>query len=132
MKNVIMILIATLGCLGAVTFHAGQGLSADSQPLPPAVCKAIEAYVAQIDAARSVSVKSKREERYAEAKTSLASVLKQQGKDPLLDKVADYAQLTETIVTADSKSPNLAEDLDRRLKARAALLQMCSDYTISR
>jgi hypothetical protein len=118
--------------LGAITFNSSQGHSADSQPLPAAVCKAIEAYVAQIGAARSVSDKSKREAQYTEAKTTLASVLKQQGKDHLLDKASGYAELTEAVVIADSKSTDLADVLERRLKTRAALLEMCSDYTMIR
>jgi uncharacterized membrane protein affecting hemolysin expression len=129
-ERLVVILSAVAMCIIAITFTLAQSTS--SQALPATVCKAITTYIAKVDAARSISEKAKREKQYAEARDGLSAVLDQYGQATLLTEASSYAQYTEIIATADPGKPGLADDLDKRLKSRSALLERCSDYTSSR
>lgn len=96
------------------------------------VCKAIEGYVARIDAARSIKEKDRREERYRQALESLTAVLKSQGETGLLAEAAQYAQFCEIVVSSDPTNPQFDVMVDKRLKTRSKLLQPCEGYTSTR
>jgi hypothetical protein len=133
MKGLVTIMLTALTVFGTVSLTAGQAPSpkaaAASQDLPVAVCRAIETYIAKVDAARSISEKAKRDAKYTEAKNELSSVLSQYDKASLLTDASSYAHYTEIVATADPGKPGLDDDLDRRLKSRSALLERCADYS---
>jgi hypothetical protein len=136
MKTLVMIVFIALICLGAISLTVGQPPATKdataSRPLPAAVCKAIETYIAKVDATRSVSEKVKREAKYDEAKSELASVLNQYDEASLLTIASSYVRYTETVATADPGKPGFDDDLDKRLKSRSALLERCANYTSTR
>jgi hypothetical protein len=136
MKRLVMIVLTVVISLGAISLAMGQPpapeSATDSQALPAAVCNAIATYIAKVDAARSVSEKAKREAKYDEAKSELASVLNRYDKASLLTEAYSYVRYTEIVATADPGKAGLDDDLDKRLKSRSALLQRCADYTSSR
>ncbi len=117
--------------LGAQTQKTGTKSDVTSPP-PREACRAIEAYVAKIDTAKSISDLSKRGELYQNAKQELDKVLKQYKQSTLATLASDYVTYTEQVATAEATNPKLNEYLEKRSKLRASLLEMCSGYTISR
>jgi len=136
MKSPILCLILVVICLGVFSISGAQaqksGGKTASSPPPREVCRAIEAYVAKVDTAKSVSDPSKRAEQYAEAKQDLETVLKRNDRTSLLATAADYVPFTEQVVTTEATNPKLNEYLEKRSKLRETLLDMCSDYTVTR
>lgn len=136
MKSPVLCLILVVICLGVFSLADAQaqqsgGKTASSAP-PREVCRAIEAYVAKVDTAKSISDPSKRAEQYSEAKQDLETVLKRSNQTSLLGKALDYVPYTEQVVTAEATNPKLNEYLEKRSKLREALLEICSGYTITR
>ncbi|MBI4964959.1 MAG: hypothetical protein HY913_16920 [Desulfomonile tiedjei] len=123
-------------CLGMAPFGHAQQSGGPGKPsgreLPRLECKAVETYIAKIDAARSIAEKERREERYAEAQAELKAALKGRDDDALLALAADYAKYTEQVAAADSADSKLADIVDKRLKLRSALLERCENYTATR
>jgi len=123
-------------CLGVFSLSSAQAQQSGGKPVssapPREVCRAIEAYVAKVDSAKSISDKTKRAEQYAEAKQDLETVLKKHNQTALLGKALDYAPFTEQVVTAEATNPKLNEYLEKRSKLREALLEICSGYTTTR
>lgn len=136
MKGFAIILPMALACLGAISLAMGQPTGAKSGAAPSermlVVCQALTTYIAKVDAARSISDKEKREAKYTEAKNELSSALNQSEQAELLGEASSYARYTETIATADPGKPDMADDLEKRLKSRSALLERCESYTKSR
>ncbi len=136
MKSQVLCLILGVICF-CVFFvsgvHAQQkaGKPASSAP-PREVCRAIEAYVAKVDTAKSISDASKRAEQYAQAKQELETVLKKHNQTELLGKALDYVPYTEQVATTEATNPKLNEYLEKRSKLRETLLETCSGYTITR
>lgn len=134
-KLVVWILVGTI-CAGLPMIAQAQqgsgGAKSSSAQLPAEVCKAMERYVAQIDAARSLKEKTLREEKYREGLEGLTAVLKPRGETSLLAQAEEYARLCEAVVTADSTNPKLDEMVNKRLMTRSQLLQRCEDYTSTR
>jgi hypothetical protein len=139
MKRLALCLILGIVCMGMVSYaeaqeKAGKGKSS-SKTLPSEVCKAIEQYVAKIDAARAVKDPATRSGMYFEAAAALqdpASMLKGPDKDNVLSIAANYAGYTEMVVSGDAKDAHLDTVLEKRLNARTELLEMCSSYTSTR
>jgi hypothetical protein len=103
---------------------------AEGEPVPrlkltPDACKAIEKYIADIDAARSVKEKAKRDEKYAAALDALKAVVKAPGDAALIAEAAAYPVHTERVLAVDSTDPKLEELIELRLKCRARLLGSC-------
>ncbi len=136
MKSRILCLILGVICLGMLSFagvHAQQKAGKPSSGAPPRdVCRAIEAYVAKVDTAKSISDPSKRAEQYSQAKQDLETVLKKHNQTELLGKALDYVPYTEQVVMAEAKNPKLTEYLEKRSKLRETLLEICSGYTTTR
>ena len=136
-----MKILATWIIVGAICFavgpvaqaqqSGGEG-KASSKALPAHECKAIELYIAKIDAARSISQKPQREEKYAEAQAELKTALKGSDDAAVLTQALEYAKRTEQVVTTDPTDQKLAEILDSRLKLRSGLLDRCKDFTATR
>jgi len=99
---------------------------------PREACQAIEAYVAKVDTAKSISDSAKRAEHYAQARQDLEKVLKRLNQDTLLAMASDYVPYTDQVATAEATDPKLSEYLEKRSKLREKLLEICSGYTISR
>jgi hypothetical protein len=99
---------------------------------PREACRAIETYVALVDAAKSISDPSKRANQYAEAKQGLENVLKRHNQDTLLAMASDYAPYTEQVAITEATNPKLNEYLEKRSKLRETLLEICSGYTMTR
>jgi len=120
--------MASLSCA-----HAPAGSAKASGNAPPReVCQAIESYIGKIDAAKAQADASKRAETYAEANAALESVLKKYNRTALYPEATKYATYAEQIHTRDATDPELPELIDKRLKVRAALLELCEGYTITR
>jgi hypothetical protein len=136
MKSPILCLVLGVICLGVFSLtgaHAQQSGAKPASSAPPReACRAIEAYVAKVDTAKSISDASKRAALYAEAKQDLETVLKKHNQTELLGKALDYVPYTEQVVTAEATNPKLSEYLEKRSKLRETLLEICSDYTTSR
>ncbi len=137
MKRLAIWMIVGAIFLGMWSFTEAQQPRGDGKTSPRALpaqeCKAIEQYIAKIDAARSIREKTQREEKYAEAQAQLTAALK--GRDeaaPLLGEALEYAKRTEQVATADPTDPKLSEILENRLKLRSALLERCTEYTANR
>lgn len=131
MKKVAQYVIVGMMLLGMVSVGvAQQDMSkgkSSSSVVPPDVCKAIQQYVARVDAARSIGNKTGRAEKYAQAQKELEQVLKRYTQSALLEEATEYAKLTEVIVRTEPTDGKLAELLDKRLKLRGALLERCGD-----
>ena len=136
MKRLALWMIAGAIFLGVgAVFEAQQSGGAgktSSAALPANVCKAIEQYIAKIDASRSVKDKGQREERYSEAQTELKSAFKGRDDAPIIAEAEDYARYTEQIANTDPTDTRLTDILDKRLKFRSALLDRCEGYTATR
>jgi len=130
-----LLLVGALS-LGVLSISGAQtskgGVNPISSSPPREACRAIEAYVATVDTAKSISDPSKRANQYAEAKQNLEKVLKRNNQDTLLAMASDYVPYTEQVVTAEATNPKLSEYLEQRSKLRETLLEMCSGYTITR
>lgn len=120
-----------VGSLAQAQQSGGEG-KASSKALSAQECKAIEQYIAKIDAARSISQKAQRDENYEEAQAELKTAVKGRGDDTVLAQALEYAKRTEQVVTTDPTDPRLTEILDRRLKLRSGLLDRCKDFTATR
>jgi hypothetical protein len=136
MKSQVLCLILGVICIGAFSIASAQAQksankAASSAP-PREVCRAIEAYVAKVDAAKSMSDPSARAKQYEAAKQDLETVLKKRNQTELLGKALDYVPFTEQVVTTEATNPKLNEYLAKRSKLREALLEICSDYTTTR
>ena len=136
MKNPVLCLILVVICLGMFSIAAAQaqksGAKSASSAPPREVCRAIEAYVAKVDTAKSISDPSKRAEQYAGAQQDLETVLKKHNQTELLGKALDYVPFTEQVVTTEATNPKLNEYLEKRSKLRETLLEICSGYTNTR
>ena len=130
-----LLLVGALS-LGVLSISGAQtskgGVNPISSSPPREACRAIEAYVAMVDTAKSISDPSKRANQYAEAKQNLEKVLKRNNQDTLLAMASDYVPYTEQVVTAEATNPKLNEYLEQRSKLRETLLEICSGYTITR
>lgn len=114
------ILVLMLSAMPALS--AGQGL-------PPELCRAMQTYIAQVDSAQGIVNKSERDAKYAAAKESIKAALSKFGKDSLFVQAASYADQTETVVNTDPTNSNLPDLLDKRLRIRAGLLELCGRLT---
>jgi len=136
MKRLVIWMMAWAICLGVGPITEAQQSSgaekASARALPAQECKAIEQYIAKIDAARSIREKAKREEKYEEAQAELKAALKGRDDATLLDQASEYAKSTELVASTDPTDSKLSEILDRRLKLRSGLLERCQDYTATR
>jgi hypothetical protein len=136
MKSRILCLILGIICLGVFSIAGAQAQQSGGKPVssapPREACRAIEAYVAKVDSAKSMSDPSKRADQYAEAKQDLETVLKKHNQTELLGTALDYVPYTEQVVTAEATNPKLNEYLEKRSKLREALLEICSGYTTTR
>ena len=136
MKSQLLRLILGIICLGIFSVAGAQAQQSGAKPASSAptreVCRAIEAYVAKVDSAKSMSDPSKRADQYAEAKRNLETVLKRNNQTSMLAMASDYVPYTEQVVTAEATNPKLNEYLEKRSKLREALLDMCSGYTTTR
>jgi 7-keto-8-aminopelargonate synthetase-like enzyme len=136
MKKLVMVLIVGAICLAAAVIaqaqqSGGEGKTS-SRALPAQECKAIEQYIARIDAARSIREKAQRETKYSEAQAELKAALKSRDNAAPLAQATEYANTTEQVATMDPMDSKLSEVLDKRLKLRGALLERCEDYTATR
>ena len=133
--SICLLLIGAM-LLSMSVISAAQTRQAGGKPisssLPREACRAIEAYVAKVDIAKSMSDPSKRAEHYAEAKQDLEKVLKPLNQEALLAMASDYVQYSEQVVKTEATNPKLSEYLEKRSKLREKLLEICSGYTISR
>jgi len=127
--------VAVLACMtifslaGAQTSPEGKSAAGG---LPREACRALETYVAAVDAVKAQPDPAKRAERYGEAKTQLESVMKSFGKASVVEEAVLYATYTEVIVTKDATDAQLSDTMEKRLKMRAHLLGMCDDFTTTR
>lgn len=129
MKRLALCILSAIICLGFATItQAQQAASArkqSSQQWPQKVCKTVEQYFAGIDAARSTTNKAEREKKYAAAKQSLVAVLEPLGRISLIEELAEYQALTESIINANPSSPAFPGLVDKRLKVRNSILNHC-------
>jgi hypothetical protein len=125
-----MLCLITMSIAGGQQ-DAGKG-KASSGDLPGAVCQAIEQYISKVDSGRSLKAKTEREEKYSEAQNALAEVLQRHDKSALLSQITAYATYAELVAHTDPTNPQFDKIVDQRLKSRAALLEMCTSYTLSR
>jgi hypothetical protein len=136
MKKLGLCLMVGMLCLTMMSIAGAQQeagkVKASSSDLSGAVCQAIEQYISKVDSARSLKAKTEREEKYAEAQNGLAEVLQRHDKSALLSQVTAYATYTELVAHTDPTNPQFDKIVDQRLKSRAALLDMCTSYTLSR
>jgi hypothetical protein len=135
MKALISQVLLVLACMGLVSLvgaqTASQGTGA-SKEMPREACRAVETYVATIDAAQAQLDAAKRTQQYDQAKAQLEPVLKRFGKESVMVDAARYATYVETIVNKDATDAQLTEAMDKRLKLRAQLLGMCDSFTATR
>lgn len=128
-----MLVIAFLGMLSLVDAQTPSGTGKPiTESLPRPVCKALEAYLAAIDVARSDKDRVRRQEKYDKAQGELEAVLKLHGKQALLTEALKYAEYSEAAVNKDATDRQFNEIIEKRLRLRADLLQLCTEYTISR
>jgi len=136
MKRLVIWMLVGAICFGAgsvaLAQQSGGQRKASSKALSAQECKAMEQYIAKIDAARSISQKARREEKYEEAQAELTKALKGRDDNGVLAQALEYAKRTEQVVTTDPTDPKLAEILDSRLKLRSSLLDRCKDFTATR
>ncbi len=136
MKTLALCVIVGFTCMAVHTTAWAQASSGRGKPStdapPREVCQAIEAYIGNIDAAKSKADPSKRAETYAEANRALESVLQKYNRTSLLAEATQYATYAEQVLLRDATDPQLPELLDKRLKVRAGLLELCAGYTITR
>jgi hypothetical protein len=111
--------------------EAGQTAS-PSRGLSKEACAALEAYFAKVNAARSLTDKVQRQEKYHEARVDLERALPKHTSSDLITQAALYASYSEQVVTSDAADPNLPELLDKRLKVRMTLLESCPGYASTR
>jgi len=112
--------------------QSGEGGKAYSGKLPDEVCRAIEQYIAAIDAARALKDKADRGERYAAAQQALMAGLQRFGKTSLLADITSYAQQSELVSTTDPTDVTFDKRIAERLNTRSKLLDWCSSFTIKR
>jgi len=103
-----------------------------SESLPRPACKAMEAYLAAIDVAKSDVDRVRRQQKYDKARAELEAVLKPYGKEALLTEALQYALYSEAAVSRDATDPQFNQIIEKKLKLRAGLLELCTEYTISR
>jgi hypothetical protein len=128
-----MVVVACLGMLSLVEAQTPPGTGKPiSEGLPRPVCKAMEAYLAAIDVAKSDVDRGRRQQKYDKARAELEAVLKPYGKEALLTEALQYALYSEAAVSRDATDPQLNEIIEKRVKLRADLLELCTGYTISR
>ncbi|MDQ7782036.1 MAG: hypothetical protein RDU20_04105 [Desulfomonilaceae bacterium] len=116
-------------CLSLISTVAAQQDSArrkTPRSLPTEVCRAMEQYIATVEAARSVKDGDDRKARYAAAEKKLAEVLKRYGKTALLTEITEYAHYSERAATAGARDPDLTKILADQLKIRTKLLEWCT------
>ncbi len=130
MGRTLMITAAFLAFLAAAsTPIMGQSVKAPASPLrslPPAVCKAIQSFVAEMDTAKSLGDKSRRADAYAQAKANLKAALGGHGEASVFDQATTFAFWTERVADADPSASNFGDLVQNRLQARADLLARCS------
>jgi hypothetical protein len=136
MKRLALWIMLGAICLGIVSIgqaqqNRGTGKMAFRE-LPAGVCRAIEQYIAKVDAARSLTDKASREEKYAEAREELAAVLKSYDKAFLITEATDYAGYTELVAGTDPTDAKFNDAVEKRLRARTALLEICENGTVTR
>ncbi len=136
MKTLAVCLAVWLTCMTVTSLScaqapSGSGKAAAGTP-PREVCQAIESYLSKIDSAKAQVDATKRADTYAEANAELGSVLKKNNRTPLFAEATQYATYAEQIHTRDATDPELPDLIDKRLKVRAALLDLCAGYTITR
>ncbi|AFM23066.1 hypothetical protein [Desulfomonile tiedjei] len=125
--------IAVIIALVHITPLAAQdAASSKFGQLPLEVCRAITVYVADIETAKAESAKTKRTQQYDQARAKLETILKQYGKAAVLPEALKYADYTEETVTRNSSDPKFEDFTEKRIKTRGLLLDMCSQYTLTR
>jgi hypothetical protein len=103
-----------------------------SSQVPEEVCQAIEQCVAQINVAGAIRDKSTRQQQYSNALSTLTPVLKRYGKENLSTQAAEFAQYTELVAGTDPTDAKFGELVEKRLKSRALLQNICMPYTTTR
>lgn len=126
-------LIAVTIAVAQITPLAAQDATGSKfGQLPFEVCQAVALYVADIETAKAEAVKMKRTQQYDQAKAKLEMALKQYDKTAVLPEALKYADYTEECVNRASSDPQFEDFTDKRIKTRALLLDMCSQYTLTR
>jgi hypothetical protein len=126
-------LIAVIIAVAQITPLAAQdAASSKFGQLPFEVCRAVALYVADIETAKAESVKTKRTQQYDQAKAKLEIVLKQYDKTAVLPEALKYAEYTEETVNRGSSDSQFEDFTEKRITTRALLLDMCSQYTLTR
>jgi hypothetical protein len=122
MKKFIFAAICGIVCAAClVPWDAGA-----SETASPELCKALQDYVSQVDAARSVSDTGKRKDMYREAQSKAAEKLKRLKAESLLEDCANYSVYVESIVVKDATDPALPGLIEKRVKLREKLLGLCA------
>jgi hypothetical protein len=133
MRTLRLFFIAVIITLVHIAPLAAQdAASAKFGQLPQEVCRAVTLYIADIETAKAESVKTKRTQQYDQAKTKLETVLKQYDKTAVLPEAVKYADYTEETVARSTSDPQFEDFTDKRIKTRALLLDMCSQFTLTR
>jgi hypothetical protein len=136
MKRLALCLIVGMICLGVGSIVLGQQDSGGVKPkpdsLPADACKAIEQYVAKINAAGSVKDKAKREVQYSQAQDGLTTALKNLGRPEVIEHAMGYSQYTEQIVVTDPLDKGYGDLVEKRIKLSELLLNLCMSYTTAR
>ena len=128
MKREVLLFIMGLICLASPSIAGAQ----QSSKIPADVCQAIEQYVAQINVAGAGKDKFTRQQEYAAALNTLTAVLKRYGKDNISTQANEFARYTELVAVTDATDAKFGELVDKRLKSRAALQDICMPYTTAR
>jgi hypothetical protein len=119
--------------IGIVCVFASLPAGAQQAPdVPPAVCQAIEQYVALINSAAANRDKALRQEQYSTALKALSAVLKQHSKEALTAPALEFAERTEDVACCDPGAAKFGDLAQKRLNAGAALQNICLPYTTSR
>ncbi|MFH1113313.1 MAG: hypothetical protein V1792_05280 [Pseudomonadota bacterium] len=130
MKRLTICLAIGLVCLSLISVLAAPKDPSKEKALTPNLsdeaCKAIEQYIASVEAAGSLKDAAARKVQYAAAEEELAEVLKRNGKAALLTEITEYARYSEVAATAGSRDPNLTRILSDQLKTRSKLLGWCT------
>lgn len=136
MKSLLLCLVIAMVCTGlespARCQEPGKQTKSSPDTLPAEVCTALQAYIAKVSTARSLTDKAKRQERYNEAKAQLEPTLRRHNRTGLLAQALSFASYSEQVVATDAADPKLPDLLDKRAKSRQTLLGSCADYVTAR
>ena len=103
-----MVVVAFLGTLSLVGAQTPPGTGKPiSESLPRPICKAMEAYLAAIDVAKSDVDPVRRQQKYDKARAELEAVLKLYGKEALLTEALQYALYSEVPLVEMRRIPSL-------------------------